>query len=42
VCEDLGLSPMYANCMYFNLCIILMINLNVVSDNVILKLYKLS
>jgi len=36
--EDLGSSPMYANCMLFNLCIILMLYWNVVGDNVILKL----
>ena len=42
VWKDLGSSPMYINCMIFIMCIILMLCLDVSSDNVIIKLYEFS
>ena len=42
VWKDLGLSPMYANCVLFNLLLFLIICLIMLSDNIIIELYELA
>jgi len=39
MCEDLSSSPMYANCVLFNLLLFLIICLIMLSDNIIIELY---